>query len=437
MKKTLLLTILCAGQLYGMEVQKTDYILILPKELKEYILLTLTQSQTLEKAIQTIHSLAQTNKEFNTIANNPITIRTIIRFLAQKFTIPSEYIAQQLSTQGSQQYVALSLQLMHALWQHNWDDAENLIKAGADIDFQTTDTYPLICGLSEGMKQQWLEISSKIDNNHSQVIQEVQNDKIVLRQLNGIATFIVNNANGCIIGACFSLVMYAIASNQPAIIAWLINHNANLNLTMSTGDTALLMAINLGNKKIIELLVKDGADINQQNTMNATMHEKITKVVGYGNFATDIKKLNYYYDATLYSLLDHKTLRSLIITALNGPKATPIIRLIRSSRQFTQEEFNELLMLLINKGANLNLQDGDNNTPLRLLVFTNGHANLMKFLLNHGADPSIKDSDGMNALDRMLFEGTSESDPEREEKIRLLEDAMQKYQEMKNYLHHF
>lgn len=158
------------------------------------------------------------------------------------------------------------------------------------------------------------------------------------------------------------------------------------------------------------------------------MHEKITKVVGGGNFATNIKKLNHYYDATLYSLLNHKKLESLIVPAFQGPGATPVIRLLRQSRRFTAEEFNELLMLLFNKGANLNLHDEDGNTALRLLVFTNGHANIMNLLLDHGANPAIKDSDGMNALDRMLFEGTSESDPEREEKIRLLENAMEKHQ---------
>ena len=139
------------------------------------------------------------------------------------------------------------------------------------------------------------------------------------------------------------------------------------------------------------------------------------------------KKLNHYYDATLYNLLDDKKITRMIISAIRRAGATPILKLLSNSSQFTKEEFNELLMLLINKGANLNLQDDDGNTPLRRLVFTNGHAKLMKLLLDHGADPAIKDRDGMNALERMLFEGTSESDPEREEKIRLLEDAIKKH----------
>lgn len=404
-----------------------DYMDMLPKEIKEYIVLILTQSKRLEEAIHTIRSLTQTNKKFNTIINNPITTRTIIRFLAQKFNAPTEYIAQQLNTAGSQQYVALSLQLMQALWQYNWDEAENLLKIGADVNFQTADTYPAICGLSEGIKQQWLKISPEIHKNKFQKVLEVQKGKIISRRVNGITTCILNNAHGCIIGAGFSLVMYAIASNQFVILEWLTDHNANLNLTMNTGDTALLMAINMGKPSIIEWLINNGADINQQNKMNAAINPKISNIVSGGSFATDIKKLNHYYDTTLYSLLNHEKLRSIIIPALNGPGATPIIRLLRQGSQFTQEEFNDLFMLLIIKGANLNLQDGDGNTALRLLVFTNGHANLMKLLLDHGADPTIKDKDDMNALDRMLFEGTSENDPEREEKIQLLEDAMKKY----------
>lgn len=425
MKKIiLLLTLLCTSQLYSMAIpQGPDYIAVLPQDVKQYILLILTQSSTMEEAIQTIRSLTQTNKEFNALVNEPITMRTIIRLLVQKFNAPSEYIAQQLNTSGSQQYVALSLQLMHALWQHDWTAAENLLKTGADVDFQTADTHPLIYGLNEGMKQQWLEIKSEVDKDKFQIVQEVQKGKIISRKVNGITIFIVNDAYGCMIGASFSLVMYAIASNQFDILTWLTNHNANLDLTMSTGDTALLMAINIGKFEMIQWLINNGADINQQNNM----HEKITQVVGGGSFATDIKKLNHYYDTTLYSLLNHTDLRSIIIPAFNGPGATPIIRLLRSSKKFTQEEFNELLTLLLNKRANLNLQDDDGNTALRLLVFTNGHAKLMKLLLDHGSNPTIKDRDGMNALERMTFEGTSENDPEREEKIRLLEDAIRKY----------
>ncbi len=45
--------------------------------------------------------------------------------------------------------------------------------------------------------------------------------------------------DACIIGANFSLIMYAIAANQLDLLEWLIKHKANLDLTMGTGDTAL------------------------------------------------------------------------------------------------------------------------------------------------------------------------------------------------------
>ena len=118
MKKALLLLItLYAGSLIGMEPEKpsvaeaitgkTDYAAMLPKEIKQYIILTLVQSSTVDEAINTIRSLTRTNKEFNTIGHDPIMTRAIIRILAQKFNVPSEYIAQQLSTRITRIYISI------------------------------------------------------------------------------------------------------------------------------------------------------------------------------------------------------------------------------------------------------------------------------------------------------------------------------------------
>ena len=157
MKKVLLLLItLYAGSLIGMEPEKPsrpDYMAVLPKEIKQYIILTLVQSSTVDEAINTIRSLTETNKELHAIANDPLLTRAIIRILAQKFNVPSEYIAQQLSTPGSNEYIFLSKNLISTLWQGAHfnefnaieNKAEDLIKAGADIDFQAADTYPIHC----------------------------------------------------------------------------------------------------------------------------------------------------------------------------------------------------------------------------------------------------------------------------------------------------
>ncbi len=49
----------------------------------------------------------------------------------------------------------------------------------------------------------------------------------------------------------------------------------------------------------------------------------------------------------------------------------------------------------------------------------------MKLLLDHGANPLIKDNEGLTALDHMRDEET-EDDPERNEKIEMLKNAIEK-----------
>jgi hypothetical protein len=138
----------------------------------------------------------------------------------------------------------------------------------------------------------------------------------------------------------------------------------------------------------------------------------------------------HYYDPTLYSVLN---LPELILMMRDGfmiPGGTPLFRLVmmRMDKQFNEEEFNVLLKLLLNKGANPNIQTKDGETALIALSVTEGHAQAMQLLLDHGADPTIKNSEGMTALDYVKSKG-NENDPEREEKIELLEKAIKKQQQ--------
>jgi hypothetical protein len=576
MKKILLLfTIVCAGQLYGMdptslyELRRTgpikpsvakadrpDYLAMLPPEVKGLIVLAVARSGTLQETIEAIRGLIETNKEFNVMLNDPIIIRAIIHILVQKFNTPSEYIAQQLSTKGSEQYITLSKELMATLWQGEYFHyAENLINRGADIDFQTADTYPIQCGSNNEMnpiviaglsrlaaflpqaiqtqqiianiksilfkkwpalivhrkqpkflereaaeefsifkkmsnfmnlsqkEQKQILLTSKKDSqellvhfeeslhtlqsNLQEIVQAVQetfpHDKqwktlsekmskgkfqkafdIVTRQsttqYKGILVYTIGETDTCIIGANFSLVMYAIVSNQLTILKWLIEHQANLDLTMGTGDSALLIAMSLGKQQMVELLINNGAHINQKNALNEETHNKVLKIgknfilnIGIENmyFDAPMHAVLHYYDPTLYSVLN---LPELILMMRDGfmiPGGTPLFRLVmmRMDKQFNEEEFNVLLKLLLNKGANPNIQTKDGETALIALSVTEGHAQAMQLLLDHGADPTIKNSEGMTALDYVKSKG-NENDPEREEKIELLEKAIKKQQQI-------
>jgi ankyrin repeat protein len=465
--------------------QKQDYMAMLPAEIKKEIVFALTQSSTVEEATDAIRALTATNKEFNAIINDPITTRTIIRLLVQKFNAPSEYIALKLNTLGAKQYMELYLRLRAALYQKNFDLAESLIKnAGADIDYQVVDIYPTVCGpntivyllkkLKFGIqaqeniarmesillkadtldkekmqknienskaqirgaiqaiysmaqeenfetlfksKQQLDQFISAIDKNDFKKAFTIIEPKTIMASSPTYYSYIIEpTLDMCLIGANFSLLMDAIATNQRDLLGWLIKHKANLEFTLGNGDTALLMAMNLGKKDMVELLIKNGANLNQQNTLQE-IREKFNEhnIIGLGEEGVGINQHHL-----MYELLNKDTISSIMDNAIYHLKETPLIRLFFS--EFTEQEHYDLAKLLLENGANPNIQDKYGNTALFMADLAS-----MKLLLEYGANPLIKDNDGMTALDHMKEDDTAE-DPEREEKIQLLENAIKKQQ---------
>lgn len=75
------------------------------------------------------------------------------------------------------------------------------------------------------------------------------------------------------------------------IVHFLINNGADrdLNVEMDNGDTPLTIAVSIGNKEIIELLLKHGADINVQNRLKSALH-----VAAYNNDVATMKLLIDY-----------------------------------------------------------------------------------------------------------------------------------------------
>jgi ankyrin repeat protein len=60
----------------------------------------------------------------------------------------------------------------------------------------------------------------------------------------------------------------------------------------------------------------------------------------------------------------------------------------------------EIMQLLLDAGADINLQDKNGNTALAMAA-RKGRPETVAFLLKHGADKSIRNKDGMTALEEL------------------------------------
>ena len=146
--------------------------------------------------------------------------------------------------------------------------------------------------------KQWKKLSKKMHKGEFQKALDLVSSQQTVKD-KGIRVFLATEEDTCILGANFSLVMYAMASNRPAILEWLIKHKANLNLTMGAGASALLMAMSMGNRQLIELLINNGANINQKSTVNEETDTILRKL---DRFNIHLVYLNMYFDTTNHAL---------------------------------------------------------------------------------------------------------------------------------------
>jgi hypothetical protein len=136
----------------------------------------------------------------------------------------------------------------------------------------------------------------------------------------------------------------------------LLAEGADVNYRDESGDTVLMDAVHLNQPlELILLLLDEGADVNAKNTNK-----------------------NYF-----------KEEESALIYAAGNPHSASIIK------------------LLLERGANVNIQDGKGRTALMRQAFWGGLEEV-KLLLSKGADVNIKDKNGRTALEIALERGKNE-----------------------------
>ncbi|MBN1271349.1 MAG: ankyrin repeat domain-containing protein [Candidatus Aminicenantes bacterium] len=186
----------------------------------------------------------------------------------------------------------------------------------------------------------------------------------------------------------------SIRNNNFEEMKTLIEKDASLvNIKDEAGNTPLHHAVMIGSAELTEYLLSKGADINAQNTqLNTPLHEAIQNkkedisalLIKKG---ADLTKTNIHQQTPLHkaaSLNQKKTGEQLIA---KGAAIDPADRWQRTPFLLVARHTGDVAFgkLLLDKGANINAKDGDNQMALNLAAWK-GFKNFINFLLDNNAE---------------------------------------------------
>ena len=244
-------------------------------------------------------------------------------------------------------------------------------------------------------------------------------------------------------------LLFAVTSNNPKVLKWLIEFGADVNMKTETGYSALtftllmhdnpegnyrkfnpgivselmkagadygeamMLAGKTGSREFIDLLLKNGADINRpcdgvQSPLAAALFmgkEEIDSgmvdfLVSYGANVNEIIPLG---DGTLTTPLnvsitmERPDIESLFLFSDANPNfRDPTGRTALVYAVMTGVEF---VKLLLEYNADPDIPDNDGRTPLMLAALDVGtEPEILETLIHYGANVNAQDKDGMTAL---------------------------------------
>jgi ankyrin repeat protein len=174
--------------------------------------------------------------------------------------------------------------------------------------------------------------------------------------------------------------MNAANSGHNEIIDLLLSNGANINDKNNDGYTVLMKALN--HYDTLKYLIDNGADINAKNNDGDTLLIKMASKAIHFKYESDGVRSDFFKSIRL--ILDSGA----DISARDNKGETALI---------AAYEYDKMLNLLISNGADINAQNNNGQTAL-MLASKGNYRNSAEFLIKNGADINKKDNLGRKAL---------------------------------------
>ncbi len=197
----------------------------------------------------------------------------------------------------------------------------------------------------------------------------------------------------------------------------LVEYGADVNARGSHGQTPLMIAAYRGNVDIVSYLLDRGADasLRDEGNQSALWHaiangnaEVIDRLLALEDstssessiFLHDQWKRNLLMYALLHGTCAFDSIKKLLtygfdMNAQDEDGVTALLYTMQEARK--NFPTHELIKLLLEKGANVDMQSGKGETAL-IIAARYGDTDIVKLLLEHGANHEIRDLQGATAL---------------------------------------
>ena len=153
----------------------------------------------------------------------------------------------------------------------------------------------------------------------------------------------------------------------------LLNAGADPNIDLFDGNTCLHYAVRrFWRKEVIQTIINHGANVNATNWNNITALSRACK-------KRNIEAINVLLNAGADPNIDDIDGNTCLQDAVSGGCS------------------KEVLQTIINHGADINAKNMENGTAFMIACWR-GHTDAINVLLNAGADPNIADADGNTCL---------------------------------------